>query len=72
MGAIEFDSFVEGGVINIPEQYRNAVGNAVRVIVLSEDAPVSKPRSFGPEDFTELKIPTQGWKFDREEANARR
>ncbi|MDR1979345.1 MAG: hypothetical protein LBQ42_11490 [Synergistaceae bacterium] len=23
------------------------------------------------EDFMELRIPTQGWKFDREEANAR-
>jgi hypothetical protein len=78
MRAIEFDSFIEGDVIRVPEQYRNTARNAVKVIVMFGDeiAPVGglthKPKPVGPEDFTELKIPTRGWKFDREEANERR
>lgn len=72
MRAVEFDSFVDGGVICIPEQYRHDIGNAVRVIVLSEDTPAEKTRPLSAEDFTEPKISTAGWKFDREEANGRR
>jgi hypothetical protein len=35
-------------------------------------ASMSKRKIVGAEDFSELKIPTKGWKFDREEANERR
>ncbi|MDR2137288.1 MAG: hypothetical protein LBO68_03265 [Synergistaceae bacterium] len=42
MNAIKFDSPVEAGMIRIPEQYRNAVGNMVKVIIfpLDETKPI--------------------------------
>ncbi|MDR1965906.1 MAG: hypothetical protein LBQ36_04300 [Synergistaceae bacterium] len=72
MRTIEFDSLVDGDIIRIPEQFRDISGGVVKVIVMSSDEPAPKQRSFGPEDFNELKIPTKGWKFDREKANERR
>jgi hypothetical protein len=36
MRVIEFESFVEDGVIRIPEKYQNAAHNAVRVILMPE------------------------------------
>jgi hypothetical protein len=71
MQTVEFNSTVESGVIRIPEQYQNAVGKVVRVILLSPDEPVFGRKLAEPEDFTVLKIPTKGWKFNREEANER-
>ena len=35
VNAIEFDSLVENGMIRVPDQYRNAIGNVVKVIVFS-------------------------------------
>jgi hypothetical protein len=72
MQTIEFDSLIEGDIIRIPEQFREVSGGVVRVIIMSRDEPALKQKPLGPEDFTELKIPTKGWKFDREEANERR
>lgn len=72
MHAVEFESQVEGGMIRIPERYRNTVGSRVKVIVLMDEYSAGKRGCFGPEDFTELKLSTRGWKFDREEANERR
>jgi hypothetical protein len=71
MRTIEFCSLVEGDIIRIPAQFREVSGAAVRVIIMPRDEPAPKQKRLGPEDFTELKIPTKGWKFDREEANAR-
>jgi hypothetical protein len=34
MSAIEFDSLIEAGMIRIPEQYMNTVGNAAKVVIL--------------------------------------
>jgi hypothetical protein len=39
MNTIEFDSVVEGGLIRVPEEYRNVVGHSVRVIVVSGEDP---------------------------------
>ena len=37
MNAIEFTSKVENGMIRIPDQYRNDIGNVVKVIVFSRE-----------------------------------
>ena len=37
MNAIEFDSLVENGMIRVPDQYINAIGNVVKVIVFSRE-----------------------------------
>jgi hypothetical protein len=71
---MEFNSIIEGDIIRVPEQYKkykNIAGSAVRVIITPEET-APKRKTFGPEDFTELKIRTRGWKFDRDEANVRR
>ena len=72
MHAVEFESQVEGGMIRIPERYKSAIGSRVKVIVLTDEHSAAKRGRFGPEDFTELRLSTRGWKFDREEANERR
>jgi hypothetical protein len=59
---IEFDSFAEEGVIRIPERYRNAIGNAVKVVVFSSDPEpaatagneAGKEEKAWPEEFINL------------------
>jgi hypothetical protein len=72
MISMEFNSVIEGDIIRVPEQYKNIAGSAVRVIIMPSDESAPKRKTLGPEDFTELKIRTRGWKFDRDEANERR
>jgi hypothetical protein len=67
MQAVEFESFVENGVIPIPVEYRNSVAESVKVIVLNKE-PVkivkkSKIYSIG--------VDMTGYKFNRDEANER-
>jgi hypothetical protein len=69
---MEFNSVIEGDIIRVPEQYKNVAGSAVRVIIMSSEESALKRKTLGSEDFTELKIQTRGWKFDRDEANERR
>ena len=33
VNAIEFDSSIENGMIRVPDQYKNAIGSVVKVIV---------------------------------------
>jgi hypothetical protein len=75
--AIQFEAVVENDSIRIPEQYRNTVHRRkVRVTLLPDHVrePVDKTKAgtLTLNDFTELQLPTKGFKFDREEANARR
>jgi hypothetical protein len=77
MSAIQFDAVVENGTIRIPEQFRTSVRKGkVRVTLLTdpvrESVNKTKAGSLTLDDFTELKLSTKGFKFDREEANARR
>ncbi|GHV38776.1 hypothetical protein FACS1894187_17970 [Synergistales bacterium] len=44
MYAVEFDSVVKGDSILIPEQYRDAIGNTVKVVVMYADKPAIKPK----------------------------
>jgi hypothetical protein len=64
-------------MIRIPEQYRSGISATVTVTLVNTDKPVpnfkSKTRKFPSsiDEFSELKLDTRGWKFDREEANER-
>jgi hypothetical protein len=77
MSAIQFEAIVENDTIRIPEQFRTSVRKGkVQVTLLTDPVyePVDKTKAgaLTLDDFTELKLSTKGFKFDREEANARR
>jgi len=75
--AIQFETTIDRGFIRIPEQYVKTVPATVKVTL----APVSWPRvkeaakskagALLPDDYSALKIDTQNFCFDREEANER-
>ncbi|MDR2166516.1 MAG: hypothetical protein LBE35_01520 [Clostridiales bacterium] len=69
MPNIEFDAYVqEDGTIAVPFDF---IGQMVRIILM----PQTKDEPIGPVDssyFTSFGIDTKGYKFCREEANARR
>jgi hypothetical protein len=76
VNAIQFEAIVENNMIRIPEQFRTSVRKGkVQVTLLTDPVrrPVDKTKAgaLTPDDFTELKLSTKGFKFDREEANAR-
>jgi hypothetical protein len=77
MSVIQFDSVVEGDIIRIPEEYLNTIHSVAKVTVLSQTiredfvSPTTKAGTLSLDDFTELKIDTRNFKFDREEANER-
>jgi hypothetical protein len=70
MQAIEFDSVIENGIIRVPEQYREIISSPVRGIVLTDEVISHSERK--KVSFDAISIDTKGFKFDREEANARR
>jgi hypothetical protein len=72
MQAIEFESKVENGAIPIPFQYRDSITEDVRVIVLSKEEVAVNPAKPGKKKLHYIGIDMNGYKFDREEANARR
>jgi hypothetical protein len=67
MKAYEFISTVDNGIIHVPEKYRDKIRSNVKVIVLLEEA---REKTVG--EFSAFRIPTKGFKFDREAANERR
>lgn len=68
MEAITFVSEIENGKIVVPVKYRDALHKKVQVIILVEPKKtVKKPIS--KKNFKAFK--TKGFKFDRDEANAR-
>jgi len=73
--AILFNSVIEDNIIRIPEMYKNFFKRGTLVAIEVID-PISKSadveKKFTREHFSALKIDTRDWKFDREEANARR
>jgi hypothetical protein len=73
MEAIEFKTLLHNGTITIPRQYSSQwEGKAIRVIVLDESEslsnPVNKPQKT---IFKAISLKTQGFHFNREEANVR-
>jgi hypothetical protein len=66
MLAYEFDAVVENGYIQIPEIYKNKLGQRITVTVINQDqTDISLDDMFPPI------IDTTVWKFSREEANER-
>jgi hypothetical protein len=73
--AILFNSVIEDNVIRIPEAYKNFFKQGTRVAVEVINAPSLSDdveKIFTRNHFSAIKLDTKGWKFDREEANARR
>jgi len=75
MEAYEFYATPENGTIKIPEQYRTFIKSGVKVILLKQ-----KPSNEAAQKIDALRksdlllapsMKTNGWKFNREEANAR-
>jgi hypothetical protein len=67
MQAIEFESTINNGIIRIPDEYKEQIDGQVKVILLSEalsTGKIGKPLSA-------VSINTKGFKFDRDDANAR-
>jgi hypothetical protein len=67
MQAVEFETFVENGVIPIPLEYRNSVAESVRVIVFNKE-PVKTARK---SKIYSIGVDMTGYKFSRDEANER-
>ena len=67
MQAYEFSTVVDGGIIQIPEEYKGKISSPVKVIILSEGI---KDNSHGKK-FSAIKLKTKNYKFNREEANER-
>ena len=73
MTALAFESEINGNTIVIPEEYRGKISSTVLVTLIER-----RPRLHSEQDerkkamrFSPPHIDTRGWKFDREEANAR-
>ena len=65
MATVEFQSIIEpGGTISVPQELLNNIGDNVRVSLYIE------PKA-DDYNFDYIKIDTQAFVFDREEANAR-
>ena len=75
MEAYEFYATPENGTILIPEQFRKKISSGVKVILLDQNPRKSEQRKAKPLKKSDILLPptakTNGWKFDREEANAR-
>ena len=68
MYTIEFQSVINNGVIIIPEEYKNKINRKnVKVIVLPQVTKENKKDN----KFNAIQINTKGFKFNRENANAR-
>ena len=67
MSAYQFNAVIKDGTIRIPDKYAKKLTKKVRVVVMSEKEDVVDKAAL----FPNLHLDTRGWKFDREEANAR-
>jgi len=67
MHAIEFETQVYNGIVQIPEQYLDWNNRIVKVILLN----TGKKKSITPIQFNAVKLKTKGYHFNRDEANER-
>jgi len=75
MQTYEFYAKPKNGAIPIPDQYKNQITDNIFVIVLEKKPLKPNHEETGTRKKTDLLSPpslsTKGWKFNREEANAR-
>ena len=67
MSAYQFNAVIEEGIIRVPEEYADRLTSKVRVLVMPASKEVVDKASL----FPNLHLDTRGYKFDRDEANAR-
>ena len=67
MTTYQFDAVNEDGKIRVPDEYVKELTKNVRVIVIPEKEIVTDKASLIPN----LHLDTKGYKFNRDEANAR-
>jgi hypothetical protein len=71
MQAIEFQTILHNGIVTIPSEYAAQwEGKPIRVIVLDSAAKSSQPLPQNAQ-FQAVSLSTQGFKFNRDEANDR-
>ena len=75
MEAYEFYATPENGIIQIPKRLRKKLTSNVKVILLEQTSRKASSRKATSSRRSDLllapTIKTNGWKFNREEANAR-
>ena len=75
MQAYEFYAKPKGGVIHIPEQYRDQMADNILVIILEKKPLLLNREETNTRKKTDLlsspSLKTKGWRFNREEANER-
>jgi hypothetical protein len=67
MRAVEFKSKPHDNVVDLPPGLREWNGRRVRVILLSDEG----SELHGEPVFNAISLKTRGFKFDRDDANAR-
>ena len=67
MHAIEFETQVCNGIVQIPQQYLAWKNKTVKVILLDTE----KEHAEKPIQFNAVKLKTKGYHFNRDEANER-
>ena len=67
MSAYQFNAELKDGTIRVPDKYAKKLTKKVRVVVMSERKKTVDKASL----FPNLHLDTRGYKFDRDEANAR-
>ncbi|GBU23900.1 hypothetical protein R83H12_00519 [Fibrobacteria bacterium R8-3-H12] len=72
-GAISFETTISSDTIKIPEEYRDAMPShaLVMVIEFEKQGKYRARLGNGVKKISAPHIDTIGWKFNREEANAR-
>lgn len=74
MQAIEFETYIKNGVIEIPERYKDFNEKKIKVIIMAEeDKPLSKDkidRYLESVEKYSFDLPTD-YKFDRDELHER-
>jgi DNA-binding transcriptional regulator/RsmH inhibitor MraZ len=70
MQAIEFKATIHNGIVTLPSQYKPQLeGKTIRIIVLDDS---ELPITMAPAPrFQAIALRTQGFKFNRAEANER-
>ena len=72
MQTLEFNSYVENGVIAVPSQYHSLNSRSVRVIVFPKDeTPGVSQIVPGKKEIYSLAVDMSGFTFDRSEINER-
>jgi hypothetical protein len=73
MEAIEFKTVIQNGQVSVPPQYSSRwEGKTIRVIVLDDSEIVPEPIKKSEKTIcSAISLNTRGFKFDRDEANAR-